>query len=99
MKIKEYIPEYEDITGLKVSPVVERFAEQLDVVGQRFENRGYADASQGKPVPHEYVFQAWGKKMFENDCAMAETMADILKLYYMDGYKAIAKRESTEAPA
>jgi hypothetical protein len=30
---------------------------------------------------------------------MAETMADILKLYYMDGYKAIAKRESTEVPA
>lgn len=87
MNIKEFIPEYEAMTGEKVSPTVARFAEQMDIVGQRFEAKGCEDAARGLPMPSDEVFQIWGKKLFEDDAAMAETMADLVRLYYMDGYK------------
>ena len=87
MKLVEYIPEYEAQTGEKVSAVVARFAEQMDIVGQRFEAKGRDDAARSLPVPSDEVFQAWGKKLFEGDAAMVEAMADIIRLYYMDGYK------------
>lgn len=96
MNIKEFIPEYEAMTGEKVSPAVARFAEQMDIVGQRFESKGCEDAAQGLPVPSDEAFQIWGKKLFEDDAAMAETMADLIRLYYMEGYEARAKLEKTE---
>ena len=99
MKIKEIIPEYEATTGKRVSPFVARFAEQMDIVGQRFNIKGYEDAAQGKPVPAENVFQMWGKKLFEDDSTMAEALAILAQLYYMDGYEARMKRGQTEVPA
>lgn len=87
MKLVDYIPEYEAQTGEKVSAVVARFAEQMDIVGQRFEAKGHDDASRGLPVPVDDVFREWSKKLFEDDSAMAGTMADIIRLYYMDGYR------------
>ena len=87
MKMMDYIPEYEAQTGEKVSPLVARFAEQLDIVGRKFEAKGCEDAAKGLPVPPDDVFQAWGKKLFEDDATMAETVADLAQLYYMDGYE------------
>lgn len=98
MKMMDYIPQYEAQTGERVSPVVARFAEQLDIVGQRFEAKGCEDAAKGLSVPSDAAFQAWGEKLFTDDAAMAETVADLIRLYYMDGYEAARKRRETEVP-
>lgn len=90
MKMVNYIPEYEAQTGEKVSPVVTRFAEQMDIIGQRLESKGCQDAAQGLPVPSDDAFQAWSKRLVRDDVEMLETVADLLRLYYMDGYNATA---------
>ncbi len=87
MKPTSYIPEYEAKTGKKASRVVARFAEQMDIVCTQFEDDGSKDAAQGRPMPSDGVFQSWAKKIFENDDEMAETIADLARLYYMDGYQ------------
>ncbi len=87
MKFMKFIPEYEAMTGEKVSPEVARLAELMDSVGQRFEAKGYEDASQGLTALSNDVFQTWGINLFLDDAAMAETMADLARIYYMDGYR------------
>lgn len=87
MKMTNFIPEYEAMTGVKVSPAVARFVEQMNIVSQRFEVNGCKDAAQGLPVPSDDYFQTWGKKLFEDDPAVAEAMANLARLYYMEGYQ------------
>ncbi len=87
MKLVDYIPEYEAMTGERVSPVVARFAEQMDTIGQKFVDKGFQDASQGLSVPSNETFQAWGERLFEGDAIMAEAIAGIIRLYYIDGYR------------
>ena len=88
MKMVNYIPEYEAMTGEKVSPVVSRFAEQLDIVCKLFETKGREDAAQGLPVPSDEMFQAYVKKVFFSDSELAEIVADLVRPYYMDGHDA-----------
>ena len=87
MKMVNYILEYEAMTGEKVSPVVARFAEQLDIVGKRFEDKGREDVAQGLPVPSDDAFQVWSQRLVRDDLELLETVADLLRLYYMDGYR------------
>ena len=87
MKMVNYIPEYEAMTGEKVSPVVARFAERLDIIGQRFQAKGCEDAAQGLPVPSDDAFRVWSQRLVRDDFELLETVADLLRLYYMDGYK------------
>lgn len=87
MKMVNYIPEYEAMTGEKVSPVVARFAEQLVIIGQRFEAKGREDAAQGLPVPSDDAFQIWSQRLVRDDVELLETVADLLRLCYMDGYR------------
>lgn len=87
MKLTNSVPKYEAITGTKVPPEVIRFAQQMDIASQRFEVKGCEDAVQGLPVPPEDTFHAWGKKIFDDDPAMAEAMGNLAQLYYMSGYQ------------
>ncbi len=87
MNMVKFIPEYEAMTGEKVSPVVAWFAEKVDIVGHRFEVKGCRDATQGLPVPSVDAFLEWSKKLTHDDAEMLETVADLLRLYYMDGYR------------
>lgn len=88
MNIPSYVPEYEKMTGEKVSPSVIRFFEELNVIGQKFERKGREDAANGLQVPSDDAFQEWGKKVFYDDPEMAESMGDLMQLCYMDGYEA-----------
>ena len=87
MNMVKFIPEYEAMTGEKVPPVVARFAEKMDIIGQRLEAKGCQDASQGLPMPSEDAFREWSKRLTHSDTEMLETVADLLQLYYMDGYQ------------
>ena len=96
MKIVNIIPEYEAMIGKKVSPVIAQFAEQMDTIGKWIEDQGLEDAAQGLPVPSNDVFRSWSEKTVVADAAVQQTVADLLRLYYMDGYE---QREKLEVPA
>ena len=87
MNMVKFIPEYEALTGEKVSLVVARFAEKMDIIGQRLETKGCQDAAHGLPVPPADAFREWSKRLTHDDTEMLETVADLLRLYYMDGYQ------------
>ena len=99
MKMVNIIPEYEAVTGKKVSPVIAQFAEQMDIIGKKIEDQGREDAARGLPVPSNDVFQAWSKKTVVVDAAVQEMVSDLLRLYYMDGYEQRTNREKMEVPA
>ena len=87
MEIVKFIPKFEAKTAGKVDPQVVHFAEQLDIIGEKFENRGHEDAAQGLPVPPDDVFQAWSARIFDDDPELAENIAELMRIYYMDGYR------------
>lgn len=88
MKIDAYIKEFEGQTGKPVSGAVLRFAEQLDLIGHQFENRGREDAANGLPEPTEDMFLNWSKKIFADDLQLTEDVAGIMQIQYMKGYNA-----------
>lgn len=88
MKMEEYIKELETEKGNPVSRAVLHFAEQLDLVGHQFENRGREDAANGLPEPTEDMFLNWSKKIFADDLQLMEDVADIMQIQYMKGYNA-----------
>lgn len=99
MKMMDYIPEYEAQTGEKVSPLVARFAEQLDIVGRKFEAKGCEDAAKGLPVPSDDAFREWSKQLLQDKIEFLEELVGLLRLYYMDGYEAVRKPRETEVSA
>ena len=86
MNMKKYIPEYKALTGKEVSPTVVRFAERMDDVGQIMADQGRRDAARGHAALPDDAFKLWAKKLVRDDLEMVDTIADLLRLYYMDGY-------------
>lgn len=99
MNIKKFIPEYEATIGEKLTNEVIGIIERIDVIGQKFQAKGCQDAAQGLPVPSADAFQEWSKRLTHDDIEMLETVADLLQLYYMEGYEAARKRREREVPA
>lgn len=98
MNIKQFIPEYEATIGEKLPVEVIGIIERIDVIGQKFQVKGCQDAAQGLPVPSEDAFREWSAQLIQDKIELLEELAGLLRLYYMEGYEAGAKREKTEVP-
>lgn len=89
MNMLSFVPEYEKKTGEKLNRDVLRYVEKLNKIGQNFEKKGREDAADGLPVPYDDVFQTWGRKVFDDDPDMAESIGELMRLCYMEGYEAV----------
>lgn len=87
MNLMKYIPEYEKLTGNKVSPQLAEVLELLDDTSKQFEAKGREDAAQNRPAASDETFQDWGKKVFDGDTELVEVFTGLMKKYYMNGYK------------
>ena len=92
MKMLNYIDNFEaafeELAGERPDAATIRFVEQLNKVGKKFESKGKEDASEGLLVPPDESFAAWGSKVFYDDPEMAESIGDLMKYCYLDGYNA-----------
>ena len=86
MRLKEYIPEYEKLSGKKVSPKITRTLERFEFICMKFEKSGRKDAVRNRPPVDDDTFHTWGSCIFGNDIEQIEFFAGIVKDYYMDGY-------------
>ena len=86
MRLKEYIPEYEKLSGKKVSPKITRTLERLESVCMKFEESGRKDADRNRPPVDDDTLQTWGRCIFGNDIEQIEFFVDLVKDCYMAGY-------------
>ena len=89
MNMLSFVPEYEKMTGDKLSEEVLNFIKDLDTYGKRFEKKGIEDSARGLPVPTDEAFASFGHKVFDDDPEMADKMSYLMKSCYMEGYEAV----------
>lgn len=100
MKMKDFLLEFEVMTGCATKPVLIRFIDHLDVIGQQLEIKGRADAAQGISIPTEDVFRTLSEKLISQDSVeLLEAVADLFQLYYLDGYEAYKNSRKVDVPA
>lgn len=92
MNMLSYVPdfeqEYEKQHGKKPGAALLRFIVRLNEVGKAFEDKGREDAVQELSVPSDDMFLAWGQKQFGDALEMAESIGELMRYCYMDGYNA-----------
>ena len=98
--MKDFLPEFEVMTGCAAKPVLIRFIDHLDVIGQQLEIKGRENAAQGIPIPTENVFRTLSEKLIPlDDVELLEAVADLFQLYYLDGYEADRNSRKVDVPA
>ncbi len=87
MKVDTFIAEYEKMTGEKVNSEVRHFVEALFHIEEKFQAKGGDDGAKGLPAPSAQAFTHWANKVFDDDTGLAASVADLMRMAYMHGYR------------
>lgn len=89
--VAEWAADYEQEHGLRPAELVLQIAEHILKVGDMLKNRGEKDAQEGVEPYSAAVFPALVAKIFrmegKEDYDVVQTVADLWRSNYMDGYE------------
>lgn len=101
--VEEWVKTYEQERGREPSELVIQVARHIEKVGEMLKKRGSEDAQLGEKAVSLETFRALVRMAFrinpEKEDETVEVIADVWRLYYMDGYEARGEVEKTEVPA
>ena len=88
MKLTDFIPEYEELTGKPVDPVIVRFAEGLDKLCEQTERWGREDRNEGKLPCDAGYFHRRSARVLRDDLSLVDFVAEFMHEAYLRGYNA-----------
>ena len=81
----QFIPDFEKVTGVAVSPELAKLINALAAGGDYFKKLGIQDAEAGRTQRTKAAFIEWGEKEVKPP---AEPIVELMYLYYTNGYNA-----------